>query len=213
MSLRCRICCTGGPAPGRSASSALSTSTCCLRVTRAARPGRTFKADRAGFSAALTHVTPARPVSPRAYSPPARKPDSIRVFRTVGAVRTWYAGPDDANDRRPLLTVVWHRGRVRSSAAGTPGCSASDYAADRTAGAGVTRVWECASPRDAQTLMLIHGVTVTAELNRIPDTGRLSLHLRVCPERASGWYRLRPARFLREARTPCRSGSHRAARS
>ena len=32
-------------------------------------------------------------------------------------------------------------------------------------GRGVMRVWECAGPRGAQTLMLIHGVTFTAELN------------------------------------------------
>jgi len=32
-------------------------------------------------------------------------------------------------------------------------------------GRGTTRVWECAGPRGAQTLMLIHGVACTAELN------------------------------------------------
>jgi 3-oxoadipate enol-lactonase len=32
-------------------------------------------------------------------------------------------------------------------------------------GRGVTRVWECAGPPGAPTLMLIHGVTFTAELN------------------------------------------------
>ncbi|HEX3308219.1 MAG TPA: alpha/beta hydrolase [Streptosporangiaceae bacterium] len=32
-------------------------------------------------------------------------------------------------------------------------------------GRGVTRVWECPGPRGAETLMLIHGVTFTAELN------------------------------------------------
>ena len=32
-------------------------------------------------------------------------------------------------------------------------------------GRGVTRVWECVGPPGAQTLMLIHGVTFTAELN------------------------------------------------
>ena len=32
-------------------------------------------------------------------------------------------------------------------------------------GRGVTRVWECPGPRRAETLMLIHGVAVTAELN------------------------------------------------
>ena len=32
-------------------------------------------------------------------------------------------------------------------------------------GRGVTRIWECAGPRGAQTVILIHGVTFTAELN------------------------------------------------
>ena len=32
-------------------------------------------------------------------------------------------------------------------------------------GRGTTRVWECAGPRSAETLMLIHGVACTAELN------------------------------------------------
>jgi pimeloyl-ACP methyl ester carboxylesterase len=32
-------------------------------------------------------------------------------------------------------------------------------------GRGTTRVWECAGPRGAETLMLIHGVALTAELN------------------------------------------------
>ena len=32
-------------------------------------------------------------------------------------------------------------------------------------GRGVTRVWECPGPRGAETLMLIHGVACTAELN------------------------------------------------
>jgi 3-oxoadipate enol-lactonase len=32
-------------------------------------------------------------------------------------------------------------------------------------GRGITRVWECAGPPGAPVLMLIHGVTVTAELN------------------------------------------------
>ena len=32
-------------------------------------------------------------------------------------------------------------------------------------GRGATRVWECPGPRGAQTLMLIHGVACTAELN------------------------------------------------
>ena len=32
-------------------------------------------------------------------------------------------------------------------------------------GRGVTRIWECAGPPGAPVLMLIHGVTFTAELN------------------------------------------------
>jgi 3-oxoadipate enol-lactonase len=46
-------------------------------------------------------------------------------------------------------------------------------------GRGITRVWECAGPRDAPTLMLIHGVTVTAELNWAKVFARLSRHFRV----------------------------------
>jgi 3-oxoadipate enol-lactonase len=46
-------------------------------------------------------------------------------------------------------------------------------------GRGVTRVWECAGPPDAPTLMLIHGVTVTAELNWSKVFVPLSRHFRV----------------------------------
>jgi 3-oxoadipate enol-lactonase len=46
-------------------------------------------------------------------------------------------------------------------------------------GRGVTRVWECAGPSGAPTLMLIHGVTVTAELNWRKVLAPLSRHFRV----------------------------------
>ncbi len=46
-------------------------------------------------------------------------------------------------------------------------------------GRGVTRVWECAGPPGAQTLMLIHGVTFTAELNWGKVFAPLSRHFRV----------------------------------
>jgi pimeloyl-ACP methyl ester carboxylesterase len=46
-------------------------------------------------------------------------------------------------------------------------------------GRGVTRVWECAGPRGAETLMLIHGVTFTAELNWGHVFAPLSRHFRV----------------------------------
>jgi 3-oxoadipate enol-lactonase len=46
-------------------------------------------------------------------------------------------------------------------------------------GRGVTRVWECAGPRGAETLMLIHGVTFTAELNWGKVFAPLSPHFRV----------------------------------
>jgi 3-oxoadipate enol-lactonase len=46
-------------------------------------------------------------------------------------------------------------------------------------GRGITRIWECAGPRDAPTLMLIHGVTVTAELNWGKVFAPLSRHFRV----------------------------------
>jgi 3-oxoadipate enol-lactonase len=46
-------------------------------------------------------------------------------------------------------------------------------------GRGVTRVWECPGPRGAPTLMLIHGVTFTAELNWGTVFAPLSRHFRV----------------------------------
>jgi 3-oxoadipate enol-lactonase len=46
-------------------------------------------------------------------------------------------------------------------------------------GRGVTRVWECAGPPDAPALMLIHGVTVTAELNWGKVFAPLARHYRV----------------------------------
>ncbi len=46
-------------------------------------------------------------------------------------------------------------------------------------GRGVTRIWECAGPPGAQTLMLIHGVTFTAELNWGKAFAPLSRHFRV----------------------------------
>jgi pimeloyl-ACP methyl ester carboxylesterase len=46
-------------------------------------------------------------------------------------------------------------------------------------GRGVTRVWECAGPRGAETLVLIHGVAVTAELNWGKVLAPLARHFRV----------------------------------
>jgi 3-oxoadipate enol-lactonase len=46
-------------------------------------------------------------------------------------------------------------------------------------GRGTTRVWECAGPRGAQTVMLIHGVAVTAELNWAMVFAPLARHFRV----------------------------------
>jgi 3-oxoadipate enol-lactonase len=46
-------------------------------------------------------------------------------------------------------------------------------------GRGVTRVWECVGPPGAPVLMLIHGVTVTAELNWGEVFPPLSRHFRV----------------------------------
>ena len=46
-------------------------------------------------------------------------------------------------------------------------------------GRGVARVWECAGPCGAETLMLIHGVTVTAELNWGKVFAPLARHFRV----------------------------------
>ena len=46
-------------------------------------------------------------------------------------------------------------------------------------GRGVTRVWECTGPPGAETLMLIHGVTFTAELNWGRIFAPLSQYFRV----------------------------------
>jgi 3-oxoadipate enol-lactonase len=46
-------------------------------------------------------------------------------------------------------------------------------------GRGVTRVWECPGPRGAETLMLIHGVACTAELNWGQVMAPLACHFRV----------------------------------
>ena len=46
-------------------------------------------------------------------------------------------------------------------------------------GRGVTRLWECAGPRGAETLVLIHGVAVTAELNWGKVFAPLARHFRV----------------------------------
>jgi len=46
-------------------------------------------------------------------------------------------------------------------------------------GRGVTRVWECAGPRGAATLMLIHGVAGTAEPNWGKVLASLGCHFRV----------------------------------
>ena len=46
-------------------------------------------------------------------------------------------------------------------------------------GRGTTRVWECAGPRDAETVMLIHGVACTAELNWGKVFAPLGRHFRV----------------------------------
>lgn len=46
-------------------------------------------------------------------------------------------------------------------------------------GRGVTRVWECAGPPGAETLMLIHGVACTAELNWGKVFAPLAAHFHV----------------------------------
>jgi 3-oxoadipate enol-lactonase len=46
-------------------------------------------------------------------------------------------------------------------------------------GRGLTRIWECAGPPDAPVLMLIHGVTLTAELNWGKVFAPLARHFRV----------------------------------
>ena len=46
-------------------------------------------------------------------------------------------------------------------------------------GRGTTRIWECAGPPGAEALMLIHGVTFTAELNWAKVLAPLARHFRV----------------------------------
>ena len=46
-------------------------------------------------------------------------------------------------------------------------------------GRGITRVWECAGPEGAETLVLIHGVACTAELNWRMVLPPLARHFRV----------------------------------
>jgi len=46
-------------------------------------------------------------------------------------------------------------------------------------GRGTTRVWECAGPDGAETLMLVHGVAVTAELNWAMVFAPLARHFHV----------------------------------
>ena len=46
-------------------------------------------------------------------------------------------------------------------------------------GRGITRVWECAGPEGAETLVLIHGVACTAELNWRMVFAPLARHFRV----------------------------------
>ncbi len=46
-------------------------------------------------------------------------------------------------------------------------------------GRGITRVWECAGPPGAGTLVLIHGVACTAELNWGKVLAPLARHFRV----------------------------------
>ena len=46
-------------------------------------------------------------------------------------------------------------------------------------GRGTTRVWECAGPRGADTLVLIHGLTFTAELNWAEVFAPLARHFHV----------------------------------
>jgi 3-oxoadipate enol-lactonase len=46
-------------------------------------------------------------------------------------------------------------------------------------GRGTTRVWECAGPRGAETLVLIHGVMFTAELNWGKIFAPLAPHFRI----------------------------------
>jgi 3-oxoadipate enol-lactonase len=64
----------------------------------------------------------------------------------------------------------WHRGIVASRESEAVLQLPTETAAPisrlvELPGRGITRIWECAGPPGAPVLMLIHGVTVTAELN------------------------------------------------
>ncbi len=71
---------------------------------------------------------------------------------------------------------------TRAEPAHTHGPSASPAVSTRWVelpGRGVTRVWECAGPPGAETIVLIHGVTFTAELNWGSVLEPLGRHFRV----------------------------------
>ena len=78
--------------------------------------------------------------------------------------------------RRLLLTVSLESEAVLQL---PPEAAAPQTRLVELPGRGVTRVWECAGPSEAPTLMLIHGVTVTAELNWGKVFAPLSRHFRV----------------------------------
>ena len=107
-----------------------------------------------------------------------RYPDPRSLSRGAHPVH----GPDAVVDRRPGAVAGSCRLASQESDAvrQVPGKAATPLTRlVELPGRGVTRVWECAGPRDAETLMLIHGVTFTAELNWGKVFAPLSRHFRV----------------------------------
>src|SRR6266705_3014747 len=78
-----------------------------------------------------------------------------------------------------LALADWHRRGVRAVRQVLGEAAAPRTRLVELPGRGVTRVWECTGPRGAETLMLIHGVTFTAELNWGNVFAPLSRHFRV----------------------------------
>src|SRR5262245_65606974 len=81
--------------------------------------------------------------------------------------------------RRSLALADWYRGSVRVvrrvlGEAVTPLTRLVELP-----GRGTTRTWECPGPRRAETLMLIHGVAVNAELNWGKVLATVARHFRV----------------------------------
>src|SRR5208337_5210773 len=105
-------------------------------------------------------------------------PSALSALREVGTYGPITCSvPGRARSRWPSLD--WHRGRVRSVRQVLGEATAPLTRLVELPGRGVTRVWECAGPPGAETLVLIHGVAFTAELNWGKVFAPLSRYFRV----------------------------------